>query len=39
MNLETMRDQRNDVVHHKLLLTTSQARANLGILKQVIDQL
>ena len=39
MNLETMRVQRNDIVHSALLLTTSQARANLGILKQVIGQL
>ncbi len=39
MNLDNMRAQRDDVVHNALLLTTSQARAHLGILKQVIDQL
>ena len=39
MNLDNMRAQRDDVVHNALLLTTSQARAHLGILKQVIGQL
>ena len=39
MNLDNMRAQRDDVVHNALLLTTSQARAHLGILKQVIEQL
>lgn len=39
MHLENMRAQRNDIVHSALLLTTSQARANLSLLKQVIDQL
>ena len=39
MNLETMREQRNDVVHHALPLTITQALANLDILKQIIDQL
>ena len=39
MHLENMRSQRNDIVHHALLLTTSQARANLDILRQVIGQL
>ena len=39
MHLENMRAQRNDIVHSALLLTTSQARANLSLLKHVIDQL
>ena len=39
MNLRNMLLQRNNIVHDALLLTTAQARTNMGILKQVIGQL
>ena len=38
-NLEKMRLQRNNIVHHARLLKPSQASVNLDILKQVIGKL
>lgn len=38
-NLQHMLPQRNDIVHKGHLLTTSQARENMAILKRVIGQL